>query len=236
MVPGPGLTDAWCAVSGADASGRGTMTLQADSKTPSWVSAHAKQVAAVRGDRPRVAAMLDQSPVPILLLDDKRRYVDANGPALKALGLSPAELRRLRLDDLAPRYLLPQLEGGWRRLMANGSLVAHELAQPGGDSYLGLTSYAMANVLPGCHLLAFMPGQPSQNGASAAPVASQALTPREIEVLQLAAGGLNGPDIAEALVLTAATVRTHFTNIYRKLGVRDRAAAVAKAMRLGLIS
>ena len=41
--------------------------------------------------------------------------------------------------------------------------------------------------------------------------------------------------IAEELVLSRATVRTHFENIYSKLDVRDRAGAVGKAMRLGLI-
>ena len=53
-------------------------------------------------------------------------------------------------------------------------------------------------------------------------------------MLELAADGLNGPLIARELVLSTATVRTHFAHIYRKLGVPDRAAAVAKAMRLGL--
>jgi ATP/maltotriose-dependent transcriptional regulator MalT len=62
-----------------------------------------------------------------------------------------------------------------------------------------------------------------------------ALTPREIEVLAFAADGFGGMELAEQLVLSPATVRTHFKNIYKKLGVRNRAAAVAKAMRLGLI-
>jgi ATP/maltotriose-dependent transcriptional regulator MalT len=62
------------------------------------------------------------------------------------------------------------------------------------------------------------------------------LTPREVEVLELAAEGRNGPMIAQELILSAATVRTHFGHIYAKLGVPDRAAAVARAMRLGLIA
>jgi DNA-binding CsgD family transcriptional regulator len=61
------------------------------------------------------------------------------------------------------------------------------------------------------------------------------LTPREIELLQLAADGLSGPQIAELLVLSPSTVKTHFENIYRKVGVSDRAGAVAKGMRQGLI-
>jgi PAS domain S-box-containing protein len=62
-----------------------------------------------------------------------------------------------------------------------------------------------------------------------------ALTPRELEVLQLAAQGCAGREIAERLVVSPATVRTHFGRIYDKYGVSDRAAAVAKALRDGLI-
>ena len=62
------------------------------------------------------------------------------------------------------------------------------------------------------------------------------LTARELEVLQLAAEGRSAPLIAVDLGVSVATVRTHFGHIYGKLGVGDRAAAVAKAMRLGMIA
>lgn len=62
------------------------------------------------------------------------------------------------------------------------------------------------------------------------------LTPRERDVLQLAADGMSTPSIAQHLSLSRATVRTHFGNIYLKLNVKSRAGAVAKGMRLGLIS
>jgi PAS domain S-box-containing protein len=61
------------------------------------------------------------------------------------------------------------------------------------------------------------------------------LTPRELQVLRLAAEGRSGPQIAASLVVSPATIKTHFENIYEKLGVSDRAAAVAFAMRMGLI-
>ena len=61
------------------------------------------------------------------------------------------------------------------------------------------------------------------------------LTPREHEILQLAAQGRSGRRIAEELVVSDSTVKTHFEHIYEKLGVRDRAAAVAEALRQGLI-
>jgi len=61
------------------------------------------------------------------------------------------------------------------------------------------------------------------------------LTPREREVLRLTADGLSAPDIGERLYLSPATVKTHLQHLYGKLGVSDRAAAVAEAMRRGLL-
>lgn len=63
----------------------------------------------------------------------------------------------------------------------------------------------------------------------------RALSARELEVLRLAADGHSGPEIAERLVLSPATVKTHFEHVYEKLGVTDRAAAVAQALRTGVI-
>jgi DNA-binding NarL/FixJ family response regulator len=54
-------------------------------------------------------------------------------------------------------------------------------------------------------------------------------------VLQLAARGLPGPQIAAELFVSPATVKTHFSHIYKKLDVSDRSGAVAHALRLGLI-
>jgi DNA-binding CsgD family transcriptional regulator len=61
------------------------------------------------------------------------------------------------------------------------------------------------------------------------------LTPREREVLGLAACGATARCIAERLTVAPATVKTHLEHIYAKLEVGDRAAAVATALRLGLI-
>lgn len=61
------------------------------------------------------------------------------------------------------------------------------------------------------------------------------LTQREVEVLTLASHGCSYGEIAEHLVLTTATVKTHLRHCYSKLGVPDKAAAVATALRHGLI-
>lgn len=61
------------------------------------------------------------------------------------------------------------------------------------------------------------------------------LTGREHEVLTLMAEGLAAPAIAERLFVSTSTVKSHLGHLYEKLGVSDRAACVAEAMRRGLL-
>jgi len=61
------------------------------------------------------------------------------------------------------------------------------------------------------------------------------MTERERETLTLIAEGLSAPQIGRTLHLSTATVKTHLQHIYEKLGVSERAAAVAEAMRRGLL-
>jgi LuxR family maltose regulon positive regulatory protein len=61
------------------------------------------------------------------------------------------------------------------------------------------------------------------------------LTGREAEVLQLLAAGLSNQEIAEKLVLSVGTIKTHTHNLYGKLGVQSRTRALARAKGLNLI-
>jgi two-component system response regulator DesR len=72
----------------------------------------------------------------------------------------------------------------------------------------------------------FEPAQPAQTPLSA----------REREVVTLIAGGATNREIAERLFLSPHTVKEYASGIYRKLGVRNRAEAVRRAQRLGLIA
>ncbi|OHT83350.1 response regulator [Mycobacteroides saopaulense] len=65
--------------------------------------------------------------------------------------------------------------------------------------------------------------------------AGPSLSTREREVLRMIAGGQTVPAIAKELFLAPSTVKTHVQRLYEKLGVGDRAAAVAEAMRRGLL-
>ena len=62
------------------------------------------------------------------------------------------------------------------------------------------------------------------------------LSQRELEVLELVAGGSTNREAAARLFVSEATVKTHLLHIYAKLGVSDRAAAVAEAFNRGLLT
>jgi len=70
---------------------------------------------------------------------------------------------------------------------------------------------------------------------SSRPAALDELTDREIEVLKLVARGLTNAEIANALFLGEATVRTHVSRILGKLGLRDRTQAAVVAYESGLV-
>lgn len=205
---------------------------------PRLVGAQSERLIAARGDRERFLRLFERSSVPMLLLDDERRYVDANVPARLAFRQSLEEIRQLRVDDLTPESFQPKLQDYWRRLIGNGVVAGpYDVGSPEG-THLHVTFCGVANALPGLHLIVFAPSgwADFESGGEDRPEEPlQALTPRELEVLQLAAEGQSGPLIAQQLVVSAATVRTHFEHIYAKLGVSERAGAVAKAMRLGLV-
>ena len=83
------------------------------------------------------------------------------------------------------------------------------------------------------HVLAAVSAPADAGGAGEIP---DDLTRREVEVLQLIAEGLTNTEIAERLVVSAATVKSHVNHIFAKIGARDRAQAVVYAYSHGFTS
>jgi two-component system nitrate/nitrite response regulator NarL len=82
-------------------------------------------------------------------------------------------------------------------------------------------------------LLAALRSEAERAGAAGSRAAAWRLTPREGEVLQLLAAGMENRRIAEVLHLSPDTARTHVRNVLRKLGVHSRADAARLALRTG---
>lgn len=146
----------------------------------------------------------------------------------------PEVARRLARDKIDTRvlFLSEYQEGG----VVYGALAS------GGDGYLSKRSSgeeicsAIRRVAAGEPVLSAeasgsIVAQIQQRAAGEGPL----LAPRELEVLTLMAEGCTSRQIGEQLHLATATIKTHTQTLYRKLGVSDRGAAVAEAMRRGLL-
>ncbi|MEA2247212.1 MAG: hypothetical protein QOH46_1741 [Solirubrobacteraceae bacterium] len=203
------------------------------------VGAATEPVLDARDEAPKLKRIFERSHVPMVMVDGSRRYVEVNRPARLWFRLSLEEMRRFAIGDLPlgpPDGIMPR---SWARLLEVGYIAGRYPVDGGDGGQVDVVYCGIARVLPGLHLIAFAPADWPEDELS--PIENDRrepgarLTPREIEVLALAAKGLSGPDLAEDLVLSPRTVNTHFKNIHAKLQVRTRAAAVAKAMRLGII-
>ena len=208
----------------------------------------------------RLQAAFERVRNPMLIVDDERRCVTANAPACGLLGIEPQEVPWRRIDDFTPAEDRKSLDEQWEAFLAHGAMEGwYHLPLPTGRK-LPVEFSATANVLPGRHLSVVMPRAGRGPAADAhgelrfergrmmmvrreagwarivAPDANQLpLTERERQVLGLVAEGLRGGEIAQRLVLSPETIKSHARNAMTKLGAHTRAHAVAIALRTGQI-
>jgi PAS domain S-box-containing protein len=172
--------------------------------------------------------LLARSPIAMLLADDERRYVDVNEAACALLGLSRAELLEAGVDGLTPVALRGRVPALWDRFLSQGTMQGvYELTDASGR-VVRITFVAIARVLPGLHLSCLLTGHSAD--------AAGALSPRERDVVSLAAQGLTSNEIANTLSLSRATVETHFRGAVRRLSARNRTHAIALALTRGEIA
>ncbi len=169
------------------------------------------------------------------LVNEHRPKVVAADSDLVRLGLAaspppPGALERddlprllLLADDPAPEHVFSSLERGYAGCIskdASGEAVRR-----------AIIAVAAGQTLLDPHAQTLLAREIRLRGKDDRPL----LTPREQQVLGLMAAGRTAPSIARSLHLSTATVKTHLLHLYEKLGVTERAAAVAEAMRWGLL-
>jgi DNA-binding NarL/FixJ family response regulator len=132
-------------------------------------------------------------------------------------------------------YLFPALQAGARGYLtkdATAEEIEHAIrALIAGQTHL---DPAVQKRLVTAILDQTPPAPAAEPAQASRPEVPDELTPREIEVLKLIAAGLSNSEIADKLVLSNATVKTHINRIFYKTGARDRAQAVRYAYQHGL--
>jgi two-component system nitrate/nitrite response regulator NarL len=156
--------------------------------------------------------------------------VDYEMPDIDGLGVVKAVVR----DGLPTRVLLLSAH--------TESAVVFQAVQEGAAGYLSkdarraeiveaVVDVARGRTVVPPELAAGLAGEIRMRAQSQGP----ALSERERQVLQAFARGMSVPQVAAELFLGVSTVKTHTQRLYEKLGVSDRAAAVAEGMRRGLV-
>ena len=167
------------------------------------------------------------SRTPLLLIDDRRRYVDVNDAACESFGMTREELLRARTGDRTPSDLQRRVEDLRPRLQADLPITAPWAFLDAEGRRHEVYVHLHPNAVDGHDLLILL------DAPAAAPASG--LTPREREITALLADGCDGREIAERLVLSPETVRTHIRNAMERTNARTRAHLIAIALRERLI-
>ena len=177
----------------------------------------------------------------VLVVDDRRRCVEANEPACELLGLDRDRIVGRRFEALLAREMRDRVDHVWQAFADGGGHAGPFTLASGSDVQISMTQ----NLMPGRHLLVLTPvagavvpppdRTAADEEAEAAEPAPRTPSAREREVLALLATGATDPQIAVELGLSPATVQTHVRNAKTKLGARTRAHAVALGLERGLI-
>jgi DNA-binding NarL/FixJ family response regulator len=171
----------------------------------------------------------------IVLMDLRMPGLEGAEATRRILAALP-ETRVLVLTTYADdEFLFPALQAGARGYLTKDA-TAEEIEQAIRALIAGQTHLdpAVQQRLVTAVLDHTPPTPPSEQAPAPRPNLPDELTPREIEVLKLIAAGLSNSEIADKLVLSNATVKTHINRIFYKTGARDRAQAVRYAYKHGL--
>jgi len=179
-----------------------------------------------------------QSSNAMVLVDARRRQVDANGAYLKLLGYTRGAVIGTPVYAFVADGPLASSQE-WDAAMASGRFTGETELVCASGARVSVQWGASVEVVTGRRLVLFVVLSTSRWGRRFRRVSTEpepgTLTRREREIVRLVANGSSGPEIAGELQIAHDTVRTHVRNAMTKVGARSRAHLVAKALGDGLI-
>ena len=199
-------------------------------------AAHLAQTHELPFSQARVYLAQGDAPTALVVLEPLRQQMEAKGWAdelLKVMVLQTVALHAQGEKEKAVQLLGEVLAlaepGGFIRIFVDEGAPMAQL----------LLEAASHGIMPDyvSKLLAAFEETTKDGGRTAKPSPSTLIEPlseRELEVLKLLRGELSGPEIAQQLIVSLNTLRTHTKNIFNKLGVNNRRAAVRRAEELDL--
>jgi DNA-binding CsgD family transcriptional regulator len=181
-------------------------------------------------------ASFKRSTSAMVLIDARRCHVEVNGAYVALLGYPRAELIGRPVYELVQGG--PKLsDAEWREALHSGDALGTITLIRADRVTLAMDYAAHPELVSGRHLVLFVVLHVDRRRRAARPrIASspgQELTDREREIIELVAMGRSGPEIAAALHISYATVRTHVRNAQAKLGAQSRAQLVAMTLGEG---
>jgi PAS domain S-box-containing protein len=179
-----------------------------------------------------------QSRNAMVLIDDGRRVVDANGAFLQLLRYRRDQI----IDEPMYRFVVDGPAASpteWHAALLEGRFTGEVELHAADGSTVAVQWAATTEVVTGRQLVLFVALSTSRWGprfrrTMAPDEEPQPLSGREREIVRLVALGNTGPEIADELRIAHDTVRTHARNAMAKVGARSRAHLVAKALGEGL--
>ena len=175
----------------------------------------------------------------MVLVDDERRHIEVNGAYLQLLGYRRDHLIGRPIYELLPAGPIMSIREWHQTLRRKQFARSADLVCA--DGRCVTVEYAgHPEVVTGQRLVLVVAMRTARGGRRShddrvPPPLAAAVTHRELEVIELIAMGLTGPEIAQELGLAHNTVRTHVRNATAKVGARSRAHLVARSLAEGLL-
>jgi PAS domain S-box-containing protein len=179
-----------------------------------------------------VARLFAHASESVMVLDDDAQVVDVNAATCALLGLPADELRGRRFGEFIPEQHARAWRHDWAVLRARGQVDTATVVRAATGKRRRARINAEAG-LPANGNLVVLHADGAALPTRPAVADGFHLTPREREIFRLLALGSNAPEIAESLVLSVATVRTHVQNGVERIGARTRVHAVALGLMNG---